>query len=66
MAKIVTAKQIAKQILALPEEQQNVPLVFEYDDGNDSGVPVQVEINNVQFHEIGYPTTEPHIMLIDY
>ena len=59
----VTAKQIANMILALPEEQQNVPLVFAYYDNNESSVPVEDKIESISYHETGYPTTEPHIML---
>lgn len=59
----MTAKQIANMILALPEEQQNVPLVFAYYDDNESSVPVEDKIESILFCETGYPTTEPHIML---
>lgn len=60
---MITAKDIAKQILALPEEQQNVPLVYEYYDDAESSVPVAAKMESIRFYESGYPTTEPHIQL---
>lgn len=62
----MTAKEIALKILALPEEQQNVPLVFSYYADSESSVPNEEEVTDIQFYERGYPTTEPHIMLESY
>lgn len=59
----MTAKEIAEKILALPEEQQNVPLVFEYYDDPESSVPTGAVIKDIKFYEWGYPITEHHIML---
>jgi len=61
--KVVTAKDIAKMILALPEEQQNVPLVFEYYDDQESSVPCAAEFESISFHESGWPVRGPQIQL---
>lgn len=59
----MTAKEIALRILALPEEQQNVPLIYSFYDDSESSVPCESEVSAISFHKTGYPTTEPHIML---
>lgn len=60
---MTTAKEIALMILALPEEQQNVPLVFEYYDDCESSVPCAAEFENIQFHKTGYPVEGPQLHL---
>ncbi len=59
----MTAKEIALKILSLPEEQQNVPLVFEYYDDFESSIPVAVEFERVQFYEVGFPIEGPQLHL---
>jgi hypothetical protein len=61
----MTAKEIAMKILALPESQQNVPLIIEFYDDSESSVPCAKTINDIRFCETGYPTVEPHIELLD-
>jgi len=58
-----TAKEIALKILSLPEEQQNVPLVFEYYDDPESSIPCLAVIENVYFYERGFDIDGPHLML---
>lgn len=60
---MITAKDIANKILALPEEQQNAPLVFEYYDDCESSMPVQAVIEEITFYKSGYPIGKPHICL---
>jgi hypothetical protein len=60
---MITAKEIALRILALPKEQQNVPMIFSYYDDPESSVPSEDEISGFQFYETGYPTIGPHIQL---
>ena len=59
----MTAKDIALAILALPEEQQNVPLIFEYYVENESSVPIAAVFESIRFHDWGFPIKEPHIAL---
>ena len=60
---VVTARQIAKMILALPREQQNVPLIYEFYDDSNSSVPLAAKFESIKFCETGYPVTGPHIEL---
>jgi len=60
---MVTAKDIALKILALPEEQQNVPLVFEYYDDAESSVPSAAIMSNIQFYDRGWPVEGPQLQL---
>lgn len=59
----MNAREIAEKILALPREQQEVPLVFEYYDDPESSIPIAVDMENIRFCESSFPTTEPHIQL---
>ena len=60
---MTTAKEIALKILALPEEQQNVPLVFEYYENSESSIPVAAEFENIQFYERGFSVEGPQLHL---
>ena len=60
---MITAKEIALKILSLPEEQQNVPLIFEYYDDFESSIPVAVEFGSIQFYERGFPVEGPQLHL---
>ena len=60
---MVTAKDVANMILALPEEQQNVPLIYTYYDDPESSISVDAEIESIQFYERGFPFEGPHISL---
>jgi len=59
----MTAKEIALKILALPEEQQNLPLVHSYYADSEDSIPYIDEIDDIRFYEYGYPFNKPHIML---
>jgi len=60
---MTTAKEIAEMILALPEEQQQAPLVFEYYANSEDSVPCQEEVDSITYYETGYPIGKPHICL---
>ena len=49
-----TAKDIANMILALPEEQQNLPLIYEYYDDNESSVPTCSQMEGIRFCKTSY------------
>jgi hypothetical protein len=58
---MITAKDIALKILALPEEQQNVPLVFSHYDDPESSVPCESQLESIHFYETGFPVNGPHL-----
>jgi hypothetical protein len=62
----MTAKEIALKILALPEEQQNVPLIFSYYADSEDSVSCEAQISDIIFCQSSYPTTEPHIQLEEF
>lgn len=64
---MTTAKEIALKILSLPEEEeQNVPLVFEYYNDSESSVPIAATITDINFYQFGYPIDGPHIVLSQF
>jgi len=60
----MTARELAEKILALPEEQQNVPAMISYYDDPEYSVPVTAVIDDLVFYESGFPFNGPHLHLI--